>query len=136
MPVGPPLLDAAHDNDHAAIDMANTWSHSARGQLGAGANPGLHNLHSDERWLERTADGVYHDDLAACNSFVPPHALPDVETLVIAGASDRMTPLKGSRALADELPRAELVVIDDCGHSMLAENPNAVLDALAAFILR
>ena len=136
MPVGPPLLEAAEDNHHAAIDMANTWSHSARGQLGAGANPGLHNLHSGERWLERMADGVYHDDLAACNRFVPPAALPDVGTLIIAGASDRMTPLKGARALAERLPRADLVVIDDCGHSMLAEDPNAVLDALADFVLR
>ena len=37
MPVTESLLNAAQDNDHAAIDMANGWSHSAQGKLGAAA---------------------------------------------------------------------------------------------------
>ena len=45
MPVADVLLDAALDNDQAAIDMTNTWSHSSRGRLGRSENPGLSNLH-------------------------------------------------------------------------------------------
>ncbi len=135
MPVGPPLLKAAGDNHHAAIEMANTWSHSARGALGSAQNPGLSNLVSGERWLERMADGVYHADLAACNAYVDQTVVDDVEALVIAGAADRMTPLRAGQAVAKLLSRSTTVVLEDCGHSMLSERPNEVLDALASFVM-
>ena len=32
MPVADPLLNAARENQHAAIDMANSWSHSKRSE--------------------------------------------------------------------------------------------------------
>ena len=51
MPVADVLLNAAQDSDHAAIDMANTWSHGQRSQLGASDNPGTSNLHMGERLL-------------------------------------------------------------------------------------
>ena len=135
MPVGPPLLNAAADNHHAAIDMANTWSHSFSGSLGAAQVPGLSNLHSGERWLERMAPGVYHADLAACNAYAAQASLYDLATLVIAGSADRMTPAKAGLQFAKGLAGARTVVLDGSGHAMLSEQPNEVLDALADFIL-
>ena len=135
MPVGSPLLHAAADNDHAAIDMANTWSHSFAGSIGAAEVPGLSNLHSGERWLERMPPGVYHADLSACNAFEPAQQPTDVPTLVIAGAADRMTPARAGLQVAQDLARAQTVVLEKCGHAMLSEKPNEVLDALAEFIL-
>ena len=73
MPVADVLLSAAKDNDHAAIDMANTWSHGQRSQLGASENPGTYNLHMGERLLERVADDVYFKDFSACNGFTTQH---------------------------------------------------------------
>ena len=93
------------------------------------------NLNSGERLLERMADGVYHADLAACNEFTDQPVVEDVAALVIAGDADRMTPLRAAQAVARMLPRARTVVLEDCGHSMLAERPNEVLDALAAFVM-
>lgn len=52
MPVADVLLNAAQDNDHAAIDMANTWSHGQRSMMGASDNPGTSNLYMGERLLE------------------------------------------------------------------------------------
>ena len=133
MQVGPPLLQAALDNDHAAIDMANTWSHSTQGALGAAQSPGLSNLHSGERWLERMSPGVYHADLAACHAY---QAVVDVGTtpvLVIAGMADRMTPARAGLQLAGQVSQGQAVQLPGCGHAMLSEQPNAVLDALIDF---
>ncbi len=135
MPVGLPLLNAAADNHHAAIDMANTWSHSFAGSIGAAEMPGLSNLHSGERWLERMQPGVYHADLAACNAFDGAVEVGTIPTLVIAGDADRMTPAKAGLQLAGGLAAAKTLVLTGCGHSMLSEKPNEVLDALAEFVL-
>ncbi len=136
MPVTPLLLNAAQDNHHAAIEMANTWSHSPAGRLGAVGSPGAWIFGAAERLLERADPGVFHTDLAACNGF-DPSKLPepsDCPALVIAGGSDQMTPAKAGAAVADKLANAKQVVLPGCGHSMLSEQPNAVLDALRTIV--
>ncbi len=136
MPVSAALLDAARDNDHAAIDMANAWSFSARAQLGASQNPGMWMLGAGKRLLERAAPGVFHADLTACNQF-DAEALGGKVTcpsLVIVGGSDQMTPANAGRKVAERLPDAETVMLPGCGHTMLSEAPNLVLDALAGLL--
>ncbi len=44
-----------------------------------------------------------------------------------------MTPTKSGRALAALIPGSRTVTIEDCGHMMQAEAPDAVLDALIGF---
>ena len=135
MPVTNLLLDAAQDNHHAAIDMANAWSHSAPGALGANDNPGVWMLAAGERLLERAGPGVFHADLAACNGFRADEAAGEVTcpALVIAGGEDRMTPAKAGLDVASHLPDARVVRLD-CGHAMLNERPNEVLDALIVIV--
>ena len=132
MPVTEMLLNAAADDHHAAIDMANTWSHA--GKVGASSNPGVWMLGSGERLMERAGPGVFHADLEACNSFSAPQGLVECSALVIAGDSDQMTPAKAGLSVADGLPEATVVRLEGCGHAMLSERPNAVLDALWAFV--
>tara|TARA_E500000178_G_scaffold232469_1_gene228971 strand:- start:424 stop:1215 length:792 start_codon:yes stop_codon:yes gene_type:complete len=135
MPVADVLLNAALDNDQAAIDMTNTWSHSARGSLGSSQNPGVSNLHTGERLLQQAGAGVFHTDLAACNGFTA-DGLAEVKqpTLVIIGDEDKMTPPRAGLAVADQLPHVQQRRLAGCGHSMLSEQPNQVLDELAAFL--
>lgn len=135
MPVADVLLNAALDNDQAAIDMTNTWSHSARGSLGSSQNPGVSNLHIGERLLQQAGAGVFHTDLAACNGFTA-DGLAEVKqpTLVIIGDEDKMTPPRAGLAVADQLPHVQQRRLAGCGHSMLSEQPNQVLDELAAFL--
>ena len=66
-----------------------------------------------------------HDRLAALA------AMRDVETLVMVGRQDRVTPLVHSEAIADELPNARLVVLEDCGHMLLLEHHDVVTDELS-----
>ena len=135
MPVADVLLNAALDNDQAAIDMTNTWSHSARGSLGSSQNPGVSNLHIGERLLQQAGAGVFHTDLAACNGFTA-DGLAEVKqpTLVIIGDEDKMTPPRAGLAVADQLTHVQQRRLAGCGHSMLSEQPNQVLDELAAFL--
>ncbi|MCZ6617167.1 MAG: alpha/beta hydrolase [Gammaproteobacteria bacterium] len=135
MPVTPLLLNAAEDNDHAAIDMANGWSHSARGKLGGNQNPGLWMLRGGERLLERSAPGVFHADLIACNEFAVREG-EDVRcpSLVIVGEADQMTPARAGISVAEQLPEATIVRLPGCGHSMISERPNDVLDALIQIV--
>lgn len=136
MPVTSALLDAAQDNDHAAIDMANTWSHSPGARLGANQNPGLWMLGAGQRLLETAGPGVFHADLAACNAFDPDEAPGSVAcpALVILGKADQMTPPPASLRMRERLDQARTVQLAGCGHSMLSEQPNAVLDALISII--
>ena len=136
MPVTPLLLNAARDNHHAAIDMANAWSHSPAGRIGAAANPGTWMLGVGERLLERAAPGVFHADLAACDAYRPDDAYRSDKggvscpVLVVAGDADQMTPPKAGIDVAARAPSATVVRLPGCGHSMLSERPNEVLDAL------
>ena len=138
MPVTERLLDAARDNHPAAVAMANTWSH-ARGRLGGNENPGMWMMAGGARLIERSAPGVFHTDLAACNSYdsavVEQISAP---ALVISGSADQMTSAAAGRQVFDALDQragARLVELPGSGHSMLSEYPNEVLDALAAALI-
>ena len=132
MPVSAALLDAAADNDHAAYEMANTWSHSTRGSLGGNPVPGLYVLEGGLRLMERCRPGVFHADLLACHRFAPPAARPaGVPITVVVGTADRMTPENAGRSLAAALEEGTVVKsLPGSGHSMLSEQPNQVLDIL------
>ena len=131
MPVTAPLLNAAADDHQAAVDMTNLWSHSPTGRLAASGNPGVWQLGAGARLLERAAPGVLHADLAACNNY---RASGEVAcpTTVIVGEADAMTPAKAGLAVAAQLAAANIVRLPGCGHAMLSERPNEVLDALIA----
>lgn len=136
MPVTGALLSAAADNDHAAIDMANTWSHSAGARLGANENPGLWMMGTGQRLLETAGPGVFHADLRACNGFKPdefdgPVSCP---SLLILGEADQMTPARAGLRVQQRLGYARTAQLPGCGHSMLSEQPNAVLDALISIV--
>lgn len=132
MPVSDQLLGAAKAGHHAAVDMANTWSHSGRGRLGGNELPGIWMMGAGERLLERAGVNVFYSDLSACNRFDGKkfQFKGDLPALVILGQEDRMTPLPAGRTLLSCLPKARLVELPGAGHSMLSECPNAVLDAL------
>lgn len=136
MPVTDALLDAAEDNDHAAIDMANTWSHSPGARLGANENPGLWMMGMGQRLLEAARPGVFHADLSACNAFEPDALAGQAVSpaLVLLGMADQMTPAPAGLRVLERLARARTVQLAGCGHSMLSEQPNAVLDALISIV--
>jgi pimeloyl-ACP methyl ester carboxylesterase len=55
-------------------------------------------------------------------------------TLVITGDNDEVVATADSVRLAGELPNAQLVVIENCGHLPNEEKPQEFLNAVAAFL--
>jgi pimeloyl-ACP methyl ester carboxylesterase len=62
------------------------------------------------------------------------YGLKQVPVLVIAGDEDQIIPVEHSRALARDLPHAELVIIPGAGHVALLESSEAVNEVLLPFI--
>lgn len=137
MPVSPALLDAAWRDEPKAAAMINAFSHSSSAQFGGNAVPGLWMPGVNLRLMERQKPGVFGHDMAACNAYARPAAdlaALRAPTLLIAGGQDRMTPPKAAAALAAAIPGAQLAVLPGCGHALMAERPDAVLDRLREFI--
>lgn len=137
MPVAEALLDAAQHNEPKAAAMINAFSYSPEGQIGGCTAPGMWMLGTNQRLMERQKPGVFHTDLAACNAYARDLAsLSAVRCplLVIAGSRDRMTAPKAAKAVADSVPGSRLANIEGSGHALMAERPDAVLDALRGFI--
>jgi pimeloyl-ACP methyl ester carboxylesterase len=58
----------------------------------------------------------------------------DMPVLVVWGKQDRLIPVAYAAGLAAEFPRAELVVLDGCGHVPMADCPEAFDRVLLAFL--
>lgn len=138
MPVAQPLLDAAEANQQSAIDMITIYSHCLRSQLGHNAVAGISVQNSAMALLERAAPGVLHADLAACNAYKgleeAANAIGAGKTTLLVGDADRMTPMKMSRNLVERLGGA-LVVLNNCGHMVMSEQPEQTLQAVRRVLL-
>jgi len=91
------------------------------------------------RLMERQKPGVLHNDLAACNDYMNGDvavSLLACPALIICGNKDVMTHPKASAKLASRMSDVEIVTLNGAGHSMMTEQPIAVLDALCNFITR
>jgi len=137
MPVSEVLLAAAKADDHVAFELITGWSHSAPRQLGGNRVPGMWMTGSALRLMERTPNGVLHTDLAACNAYadgLAAAARVRCPALAVIGQRDLMAPPKSAQALVATLPDVRVVTLPGAGHAMMAEQPDAVLDALRAFV--
>lgn len=137
MPVAPLLLDLCRDDEPKAAALINAWSYSPTAQLGGSPVPGLWLVGTNRQLMARQRPGVLFRDMSACNAYARrPDSLADlaVPVLIVAGSADRMTPPKAAKALLEYMPHARLVTIAGSGHALMAEKPDAVLDALREFI--
>ncbi|QJR16201.1 alpha/beta fold hydrolase [Usitatibacter palustris] len=137
MPVGEPFLAAARDDAPEAFDMATNWSHARHVELQVSPVPGISLVGASRRLNGRTAPGVQHADLNACNTYSPdPAALLalDLPVLVVSGTRDRMTPPENGRALANAIPGARFASIPGAGHTPMSEAPRETLAALRGFL--
>lgn len=133
MKVGEAFLEAAKRNSYDAFDMSTIWGHAPQVPLGGNPNPGMWMYGDTQARLERLAPGVLHADLKACNDYAFAGEVK-CPVLFILGKRDVMTPPRAAKALQDQIPGAKTVVIDFSGHSLMAEAPDATLDALIEFL--
>jgi pimeloyl-ACP methyl ester carboxylesterase len=136
MPVNETLLTAARNAPDEAHRMITTWSHGPQARVGGNPAPGLWMPGGTLALLARNRPGTLYAAFNACNLWkTGPEAATRVRSpaLVLIGASDSMTPPKIGRALADKITGSQTVIIPGCGHMMMSEAPDAVLDALIKF---
>tara|TARA_Y100001934_G_scaffold7102_2_gene9437 strand:+ start:16700 stop:17497 length:798 start_codon:yes stop_codon:yes gene_type:complete len=133
MMVADALLDNAETNNPAAYDMVNIWGHSKIAQIGGNKAPGIWVTGGGLRLLERGGDGVLHNDMKACNDYttgLEAAAKVTCPATLILGDGDMMTPPQRAKDLMGALPDGSMIVLKDCGHMMMSEQPNETLDAL------
>jgi pimeloyl-ACP methyl ester carboxylesterase len=132
MKVGEAFLDAAKRDHLDAFDMHTIWGHSAHASLAANPSPGMWMHGDNQARLERLAPGVLYNDLKACNDYVFEGEVK-CPALLVLGKRDVMTPPRNASELLKKIPHAKSVVIDFSGHALMAEAPDATLDALVDF---
>jgi len=136
IPVNRDLLTAAREEPPRAYQMMTAWSHGAAAKLGGNPAPGLWMTGGTLALYARNQPSVLHTDLDACNAWkTGPEAARKLRrpALVVIAANDIMTPTKNGQELARLIAGSCAVTIEECGHMLLAEAPDAVLDALIAF---
>lgn len=140
MKVSATLLDAARDATDEAIDMVTIWSHSTLAAKPSFPGPGFSAIGGSQRLMQRIArqnpQKVFFIDFTACNTYAGGEvaaAAAQCPTLFLLGKRDMMTPPKACSALTNAIHHARIVTLDQCGHQLMAEQPDAVLDALFQF---
>jgi len=137
MKVSDAFLGAAKENRQDAFDMEAIWGHAPQVPLSGNPNPGMWMYGDTLARLARLAPGVLYSDLKACHEYAGGEAAAarvKCPVLFILGRRDQMTAAKAGLAFAQKVPGAQVVQIAPSGHSLMAESPDAVLDALAAFL--
>ncbi|HEX2697034.1 MAG TPA: alpha/beta hydrolase [Anaerolineales bacterium] len=98
---------------------------------------------SSERLKElgekRTAEirpTVLYGDFLACNAFNVMDQLSQISvpTLIVCGSEDRMTPLKNSEFLRDNISGAKLEIVPRAGHMVMLEQPEKTTTILNDFL--
>ncbi len=86
--------------------------------------------------MENTDPMIYLSDLKACDSFDVSENLDRIDkpALIICGNEDSLTPVKYSLFLENELPRSRLEIIQNAGHMVMLEKPEAVTRAIIKFL--
>ncbi|MCU6433424.1 alpha/beta hydrolase [Undibacterium sp. Jales W-56] len=140
MKVSDTLLNAARDEEQTAIDMVNIWSHSSIAHKPSCPGPGFYVMGGSQRLMQRISKinpaKVFYTDFAACNAYANGEQAAQAVTcpvLFVLGKNDMMTPPKATGTLRTAIVHSKTTLIDNCGHSLMAEQGDAVLQALFDF---
>jgi pimeloyl-ACP methyl ester carboxylesterase len=112
----------------AAVDMVN--------ENCFGAETPQNLLELSRRYMLEIRPPVLSGDFQACNEFDVTDQLEkiNVPTLILCGAEDRMMPVKSSELLQTGIANSQLHILENAGHMVMLEQPNAVADLLKKFI--
>jgi len=136
MKVADALLETARTAPQTAIEMVAAWSHAGWLPGPSTAGPGTSVANTARRLMQRMAARgaaqLFHTDFAACNAYANGEAAAAsiaCPALCVLGRKDVMTPPRSAALLTATLAHCRVVTVD-AGHALMAEAPDAVLDAL------
>ncbi|NOR84351.1 MAG: alpha/beta fold hydrolase [Ardenticatenales bacterium] len=118
--VAPAVLDGILNDFEATVGLVVDWS------FGPAATDDLKQL--GIKAIRETDPAVLLGDYRACDRFDIRDQMERIQTptLVVGGTADRLTPLRFSRYLAENIDRARLEIIEGGGHMMALESPEEV----------
>jgi pimeloyl-ACP methyl ester carboxylesterase len=126
--VAPAILDGIRQDFEAAVRLICDYAFAldAPEQLKCAGH----------RQMKQTDPDVLYGDFTACDAFDVMDRLGEIRcpTLAICGTADRLTFPKYSIYLRDNIPGAQLVLIEGAGHMVMLERPKAVSQAIADFM--
>ncbi|MFL6706682.1 MAG: alpha/beta fold hydrolase [Massilia sp.] len=143
MKVSDALLTTARENEPAAIDMVNMFSHAGAATFQP-QNPhaplaGVSTMGVARRLMQRMSarnpDQLFYTDFNACNAYANGETAALSLTCPVRfvfGAKDMMTPARSTKLLTSAVASSRTVMVD-AGHALMVEQPDAVLDALIGF---
>ncbi|MHB9096433.1 MAG: alpha/beta fold hydrolase [Syntrophales bacterium] len=128
MPVNPIILEGLKQEPAAIIGLAAKFSVAKANRERFGG------LITES--LSRVNPEIIHGDFSACNGLDITEAIAGIgiPALVLCGAEDKMTPPSFSVFIRDHLPGARLALIEEAGHFVMLENPDAFNAALTEFL--
>ena len=137
MLVSDELLAAARDDEQLAYDMITGWSFSAGKAIASNPSPGMWMTGNAMRLMQRSKPGTLANDLLACrnyaNGLAAASALACPAQLML-GMRDLMAPVRDTPPLIAALRDVRVVKLAETGHSLMAEQPDAVLEAFKSFL--
>ena len=112
----------------SAVDMVNENCFSADAPQNL--------LELSRRTMLEIRPPVLSGDFLACNEFDVTSQLEkiNVPALIICGAEDKMMPVKFSESLRDGIANSQLHILENAGHMVMLEQPDAVADLLKKFM--
>lgn len=137
--VAPQILDGLeHDFETAARMLVENYVASPASPTlpQAGEESKLALLKENSlRQLLATGKAVTVGDFRACDTFDVRGRLHEMNapTLVLCGRDDKMTPLKYSEYLSQQIPQARLVVVEQAGHMVMLEQAARFNDSLRSW---
>jgi pimeloyl-ACP methyl ester carboxylesterase len=139
MKVSDALLETAKNNEPVAIDMVNIFSHSTMAHKPSCPGPGFYVMGGARRLMQRMStinpEQLFYTDFFACNAYANGEVAAAAVTcpvLFVFGSKDMMTPPRSTKLLTGAIAHGKTVMVD-AGHSLMAEQPDGVLEALFAF---
>ncbi len=126
--VAPAILDGMRSNFEVSVELITRFAWSPE------TKPALTEL--GRQALMETGPDILLGDFSACDRFNVMERLGEIEhpTLVIVGTADQLTPPKYARFLAEHIPNARLVLVEDASHMVMLERPLEVTGAVREFL--
>ncbi len=128
--VHPQILELCQADFDRAVELVVSWAFAEQ------ADPTLKDKAREQ--MRRNGREALYRDFVSCSTFDLMSRLGEISvpTLVICGREDKLTPVKYSEYLQQNIPNARLKIIEGAGHMVMLEAPEAVTDALRAFCRR
>jgi pimeloyl-ACP methyl ester carboxylesterase len=128
--VHPQILELCQTDFERAIDFIVQWAFAEQ------SPPELRERARAQ--MRRTGADALLRDFSSCNTFDVMARLSEIAlpTLILCGRDDKLTPVKYSEYLQQNIPTAQLKIIEGAGHMVMLEQPRAVTTALWEFCAR